>query len=236
MLTALFLLAYASAADVWTQGSGRRGEIVLLPEPGLSLVHTARLSQELAHRGYRVHRVSYDCDAPSLQAIAADLASLNVDESIVIAHGLGARLAIQADLQPAGWLLVGPTLDLLPLQDLTLYPDDPEASERLFGDGVQFACGAELARAELSKWAARGPAPINVSGITAPTLVLVSAGDDVAPVETTVPVALAIDGVDLIRIGVGGWAHADLSHIALTDDPRGRRAIYRALRTLRHRQ
>lgn len=215
--------------------SASPGSVWVIGNPGLAPEATTALAEHLDARRWTVQAIAPDCPLGSLDDLTVALTHAPVGpDDLVVAHGLGARLAVQAGLQPRGWVFVGPLFDTVPVADMvTLAEQGPglqQAAQRVFGT-ADAGCLSDAFIASAASLV-HAPAPIPLDDITAPSIVLVSAGDDAAAVEAVLPATVDLQNTERIRVGIGGWGGHDLSHVALIDTRRGRRLVRRALRRL----
>jgi pimeloyl-ACP methyl ester carboxylesterase len=121
----------------------------------------------------------------------------------VVAHGIGASLALQSGAEAGKWVLLGPVL---------AGPLDHFHPER---------CTAPaLADAD---WT------VDAAAIHAPVVILAAARDDVAPVEVLVPASRRFPDRVLIRLGLGHLDRRDQDHLGLLTDPIAIAATVRAI-------
>lgn len=123
----------------------------------------------------------------------------------VVAHGIGATLALQAEPPAGRWVLLGPVLGA--------GPEGRLPSERCLAPA--------LADADWSF----DPATVQTQ-----VVVLAAALDDVAPVEVLVPASRAFPHRTLIRLGIGRLDARDQDHLGLVTDPIAIAATARATR------
>lgn len=206
--------------------------ILLVETPGTEPVAWRPLVAALESAGEEVRVVAFPCSGDSESFAAAIERAEPAGEYTLVAHGVGATLALQAELRPARAILLGPVLGVEPSAALArvasrpLGPevrlDHPREDAAILGvTGVPLRCVARGFAEDVQAWIATGDVPRRP--IDAPVTVLAAPLDEIAPIELLVPAARALGALDrpvrLIRLGLGDLASRDLDHAGLLTDP-----------------
>lgn len=208
--------------------------VVLLVTPGLDPASFSTLHRKLDRGRHHVRLETVPCPSGGQQATVRFLETLDVEDTVVVAHGLAVPWALDAELRPAGWVWVAPVLDVWPSDDQL--PPDVVARRAAYTTTVYNACSSPSFASSVSAMGSDSSDPDHVQQVSAPVVALVSGSDDVATVEANMPVLLTSPLTTIRRLGVGGWGQRDLDHTELITTRRGQRQIRRALRLLRRQQ
>ncbi len=223
----------------WLAGAAWAGRVLLVETPGTEPAAWRPLRDALAADGHTVAVVAFPCSGTAADFRAAVARAAPTAPYAVVAHGVGAPLAL--DLPAAGWVLLGPTLAPAHSQALdaataaAAQADGPvvlrpTALAAVLGvaDAPLRCVSADFAR-EVARWQSDGVALATPTG---PVTVLAAPRDEVAPVEALVPAARAL-GARLVRLGLGHFDPTDPDHAGLLTAPSAlaetRRAVRRAL-------
>lgn len=208
--------------------------VTLLTTPGLQPSAFATLRRKLDRGRHPVQLVTVPCPSGGREGTIRHLEQLNVNETVVIAHGIGVPWAVDAGLQPTGWVWLGPVMNMWPTDDQLT---EDMASRRAAHVSQAYSACSSVELSESLRSVAEGREPPNLrEQLSAPVVALLSAGDDIGTVEGSLPVLLTTPLVTVRRVGVGGWAHQDLDHTDFITTRRGQRQVRRALRLLRRQQ
>ncbi len=219
-------------------------EILLVTSPGLSVGLYAPLVRELREAGARVTPVSFPCsgDAASLSGAVARVGRGR--PVVVVAHGVGATLALMAAdrLEVARWVLVGPVLDVVPGPWQAEVASMPEVAaldlSRVRWDRADAVLGAGwtevgtcvapgLAR-DVRGWLRTGLVPVDPTAVPEPVWVEVGLLDEVSAVEATVPAARRFPDATVVRPGIARLDPRDYRHLDLVREPAPVRLAARA--------
>lgn len=224
--------------------------VLVVQTPGFAREAFLPLVHALRADGSDVNVLSFPCDEVDVAASVRAAAEGLGPEVVVVAHGVGATLALRSGADVAAWVLLAPVLDVWPTEALSAaaaLPVGPSVDLRvarawnehdlravLLGDPVPaLGCAPVALVAEVQGWVRDGAVPLVLEGLDAPVWIAVSLGDDVASVEATVPAARRINDVRLVRFGRNGFDPEDYDHAGLLDGRRPVRAAARAVRRLR---
>ncbi len=200
--------------------------ILLVETPGTDPAAWRPLIATLESTGERVDVVAFPCSGDAASFAAAIGRAEPDGPYTLVAHGIGATLALQADLHPSRAILLGPVLGVEPsvaLARVALRPLDadvrldrhPDDAADLGVGGVRLRCVARGLAEDVLGWISTGTVPIGP--IDAPITVLSAPLDEIAPVELLVPAARAL-GARVVRLGLGDLASRDLDHAGLLTD------------------
>ncbi|MCB9687386.1 MAG: hypothetical protein H6738_03770 [Alphaproteobacteria bacterium] len=206
---------------VWTPGVGHQGY--------------APLQDALLVAGHEVTVVALPCsgDAEHLAEVVGQRIASQPEPPVVVAHGVGATLALMAADrgEVAGWVLLAPVLDVpdeaatdfvarrpigasVDLSRPLVWRDRDVRRVVLGEDLPPLGCfPAGLAR-DLGRWVGPASPPIPVGAVTAPVWVGVGLLDELAPPEVVVPLAREL-GADIQRIGISGLDGRDFDHAGM---------------------
>ncbi len=208
--------------------------VTLLITPGLQPHSFSTLRRKLDRGRHPVQLVTVPCPSGGREETIRYLERLNVDDTVVVAHGIAVPWAIDAGLHPTGWVWLAPLLDVWPAND---HLTQEVASRRATHVSQAYsACASEPLSSSLQSLA-DGSAQTDIpQQLSAPVVALVSAGDDIATVEASLPIMLTSPLITVRRVGIGAWGHQDLDHTEFITTRRGHRQVRRALRLLRRQQ
>lgn len=210
--------------------------VLLVVTPGVALESYGPLLDALGGADAGVTVVDAPCagqDSAEL-ADAVRRAAARLDRPVVVAHGLGATLALMADPpEVERYVLLAPVLAHLPVVDSRAFAGVPVAGpvelagdgrlsaarDRLVGPGLTYGCAPAGFAAEVAAWAGGAPIPLDLGAVDAPVWMAVSLRDDVAGVEVVVPASRALPARTLVRLGVNRLDPRDYDHAALLLDP-----------------
>jgi hypothetical protein len=162
---------------------------------------------------------------------------------VVVAHGLGATVALAAGGEVERYVLLGPVLgvprsaaidaalDRLPgpvARDVPAPWNGRDLRTVLLGDPVPpLTCFPPGLAAEIRTWRERG-LPLRLDRVDAPVWMAVGLLDEVAPVEVAVPASRALAERTVVRLGIAHLDPRDYTHRDLLLDPVPIRAAVRA--------
>ncbi len=215
--------------------------VLLVWTPGLGHEAFEPLRAALVADGHEVGVAALPCsgDADTLaRSLERRIGALDTSP-VVVAHGVGATLAVLAAQRVAvrGLVLLAPVLDapdhaaarFLAEQPIGARVDlsrplpwrhHPDLRPVLLGEELT-ALGclpAGLAR-DLASWVGPAAPPIDPALVRAPVWVGVGLLDEVAPLEVAVPAARRL-GATVERVGVSGFDGRDFDHLGmLREDP-----------------
>lgn len=207
-------------------------EILLVTSPGLELELYEPLVTELREAGAEVTAVSFPCSGDATSHAESIVRAADGHE-VVVAHGLGATLALSvADrLDVERWVLVGPVLDVvtgpwvheattLPIEGRIELAQLPERADALLGTGWAdvVGCLAPGFARDLQTWARIGELPIDPLSHTRPTWIELGLLDEIATIEANVPVSRTFPNRHLVRPGVARFDPKDYRHLDLVRD------------------
>lgn len=213
--------------------------------PGWPVASFLPLARALAADGHGVWLVELPCAGQGPDDLAAEIAAARAQIAgpvTVVAHGLGAPLALMAHLDADRYALLAPVLGARPLAALDALPRGvavdlstpvpfagTTAQAALFGD-VTLGCTPGPLLDAARAWGAAGAVPVDLAGVDAPVWIGVSLGDAFANVESVVPASRALPDRTLVRMGLDAFDPRDYDHAALLVDRRPIRRLVRALR------
>lgn len=248
MLPAAWAVGDVTVTD-WSASSAREPVLVVVT-PGFAPDGFAPLARALEGRGHDVRLATVGCAAGSVADVSAGLAEAIEalpDDPIVVAHGVGAALALGAAprVTVRRWVLLAPVLDVPPLAVLDhlawlrLGPtldlsgthtwNGHDVTTLLLGDEPPpLGCVSAPVAAGVLDWVRRGDVDIPWDAVAAPVVVLVSLGDDVAGVEVVVPASRRLRDRTVVRLGRNRLDPGDYSHGRMLTDPVPIRAAARA--------
>ena len=227
---------------VWLLGAlalGVQPEIVLVGAPGLDDRAYLPLVQAMRARGAEVSVVSFPCSGDSASLGQAIVRSAGGRDVVLVAHGLGATLAlgVAAQLDVRRWVLLGPILgpvDNAAIQSLRRSPiagpvdlsvpmplNDGIVQDLLLGPHwTEFTgCLAPALARELQVWSVDGWPELSLGQIGDPVWISVGALDELAPVEVLLPASRRFPNRTVIRAGIGRMDRVDLDHLGLLLEP-----------------
>lgn len=209
-------------------------EILLVTSPGLELALYEPLVTELRERGASVTPVAFPCSGDAASHTES-LVRAAQGHTVVVAHGLGATLALSAAdrLDVERWILVGPVLDVVPgpwIHEASALTVDArvelseipvERGDAILGEGWTEVAGClapGFAR-DLQTWARTGALPVDPTRIDEPVWVELGLLDEIASVEANVPASRSFPTRELVRPGVARLDSKDYRHLDLVRDP-----------------
>lgn len=215
------LLALVSAAHAATA--------LLIVTPGFDEVGFLPLQRAIEREGVGVVRVVLPPPASVAEAVEGISAAQRAHpDATVVAHGLGATLAVLAAERGAAprYVLLAPVLGVVPsplMASLAASPPSPAVSLRVGGEGspAQVLLGPDAPplsawgggfAAELQSWVLAGHVPVHLGAVTAPVWLAVGLTDEVATVEAVVPASRALPRRRLVRVGMTRFDPQDYSH------------------------
>lgn len=210
--------------------------VLLVWTPGVGGEAFRPLREALVAAGHEVTVAALPCsgDARTLaRAVERRVEGLETSP-VVVAHGVGATLAVLAAQQVAvrGLVLLAPVLDApdnaaarfvaeqpigakVDLSRPLAWRHHPDVRAVLLGEDLP-ALGcfpAGLAR-DLASWVGPGAPPIDPALVRAPVWVGVGLLDETAPLEVVVPAARRL-GARVERLGVSGLDGRDFDHAGM---------------------
>ncbi|MEQ1504577.1 MAG: hypothetical protein ABMB14_20225 [Myxococcota bacterium] len=220
-------------------------EVVVVVTPGVGLDAYRPLLAALANEDVDPVVITVPCsgDAEALAAIVRRRLA-EVDQPVVVAHGLGATLALLADADVHQYVFLGPVLGVpgaAALDDLATVPVGARVdlrAPRPWGehDLRQVLLGATLpalgcfpaalAR-DLQGWIAARHVPLALDQVTAPVWLGVGLLDELAPPEVVIPTSRALPDRTVVRLGIARFDPVDYDHAALLAEPAPLRAAAR---------
>jgi len=219
--------------------------VLLVPSPGIRAEAYSEVIRTVRASGHEVQVFSWSCigKADVLRQSLAEQAQGRV----VVAHGLGATLALQSQPEVHSWVLMAPVLAIpdsasmraaieqLPSGPVNLAEEgsDGGARDRLLGPGWSEwgTCVAPDLIAQMLSWADNHGVIPGVNEPGAPVWIGVSLLDEMAPPELVIPLSRQGFPRSVTRIGVTGLDAHDRRHLELLHDPAWLRAVKRALKT-----
>lgn len=223
-------------------------EVLLVTTPGVELEGYQPLIRAFRDRDVEPVLVSLPCsgDAAALSETVGRAVRAHPG-AVVVAHGLGATLALVGapDAEVARWVLLGPVLGVpttgsvrqvatLPVAgavalDRAAWVDGHDLRRVLLGDRLPpLGCfPAALAR-DVQGWIRAGSVPVPLESVTAPVWMGVGLLDELAPPEVSVPASRRLADRELVRLGITRLDPVDYDHAALLSDPAPVRAAVRA--------
>lgn len=223
-------------------------EVLIVATPGVGLEGYRPLVAALRDRGVDPAVVELPCsgDAATLSA-AIGRAVRGRPGAVVVAHGLGATLALLGapDAEVSRWVLLAPWLgvpDTAAVRALAGRPVvGPPALDRpapwsghdlrrvLLGDRLPpLGCfPAALAR-DLLGWLEAGAVPVTPEAVAAPVWIGGGLLDELAPPEVLVPASRRFPERELVRLGIQRLDPVDYAHADLLSAPGPVRAAVNA--------
>lgn len=251
----LVLLAIAAAAadvtltDVAPDTAAN--PVLVVATPGVELPSYQPLLTTLRERGHDAHLLEFGCGALDTERLAREVQVARDTlgpATPVLAHGFGATLALASHRAGDGdYVLLAPVLKL-PALALTEHlaglevgasvllsqPHEwngHDAAKLLVGE-LELGCVPAPFAAEVQGWVGSS-VPLSLPEVDSDVFIVVSAGDQLAPVEATVPASRALPRRELVRLGLGRLDHQDFDHGELLTHPTPVRVAARALERLR---
>lgn len=226
-------------------------DVLLVTTPGVRVEVYEPLVASLRGEGAHVRPVAFPCSGDPVDARqAVQRAGEELPPGyVVVAHGLGATLALSAHprLSPGKYVLLAPILDVWPVEvtaelaeravgtslDLSVPLRHGEATvqELLLGpDGADaLGCVAPRIAAEVQGWIRGGAVPLALEDVDVPVWIGVGLTDAVATVEAVVPASRRLPRRELVRLGVGRLDPDDYGHLEMLTAAAPVRAATRAV-------
>lgn len=216
--------------------------VLVVVTPGFELDGYLPLVRALRDVGRDVHVLRFACagqDARRLQDELVAAAATLPDQKAIVAHGLGATLALQAAdrLKAERYVLLAPVLDVEPVAAVSFAAAHVPETDAIDlaravawggGDLADTLLGARhpalgcvpgpFAREALG-WAAAREVPIALESVAVPVWIAVSLGDDVAAIEVVVPASRRLPDRTLVRLGMNHLDDQDYDHGELLTAP-----------------
>ncbi len=218
-------------------------EVLVVQTPGVSRGSYAPLVHALEQEGLEPRVVGFDCGSHDTAALVDQLVAAAGPEPVVVAHGLGATLALKAAprLQGARFVLSAPVLGVLPQPGLleavqgdvglSVVLSEARAAVLLGEPVPALGCVPVPFAAEVQSWVRSGAVPLDLAAVDEPVFMVLSLGDDVASVEATLPAARRLGGPRrVLRLGLSRLDPRDYEHIQLLVEPRVLRVLAREVR------
>lgn len=220
--------------------------VLLVTSPGIALDAYTPLVSELRAGGAEVVPVVFPCSGSFDDHVAQVRRVAGSREVVVLAHGLGATVALNAadTLEVERWVLVAPVLDVVVgpgLEALAAAPvasgvDLRKASDRALevygGEGARerVRCVSAAVAREVQGWMRAEHVPVDPAAVTAPVWLSVGLLDEVATVEATLDTSRRFPDRTVVRPGVNRLDPEDYRHLDLVTDAVPRRlAVHAAL-------
>lgn len=207
-------------------------EILLVTSPGLTQAAYEPLIHELREDGAAIAPVTFPCSG-DLDALTEAVARAGEGRRVVVvAHGVGATLALRAAdrLEVERWVLIAPVLGVVPGPGLTAVSNLALDRSRVDLAGVPAALGdvwlgagweqhatcvaPGLAR-DIQWWIASSHVPVDPSAIREPVWVELGLLDEIATIEATLPQVRRFPSHELVRPGIGRLDPEDYRHLDL---------------------
>ncbi len=224
--------------------------VVLVVTPGVALEAYGPLLDGLRAGGADPVVVSFPCsgDAASMAARVHQVVAAAARPPVVVAHGLGATVALAAapGLEVERWVLLAPVLDVVPVasttwlaglevgpavhleQALAWHGHDDVRPLLLGADLPPLGCvSAGLAR-DVQGWIRAADVPLPLEQVTAPVWLGIGLLDAVSPPEAVVPASRRLPRRTLVRFGVNRLDPDDYDHLGLLTEPPPVRAAVKA--------
>ncbi len=221
--------------------------VLVVSTPGVQRTSYQPLLASLAKNGHHPTFLEFGCgaqDTASMQRAIRDARAQLGPDTPVLAHGIGATLALASHRPGDGpYVLLAPVLALPQLaltQHLASQPvgaslllSDPhewnghDAARLLVGD-LDLGCVSAAFAREVQGWVGSG-VPLSLQEIDSDVFIVVSAGDQLAPIEATVPASRALPSRELVRLGLGRLDSQDFTHAELLTHDTPVRVAVRAL-------
>lgn len=203
--------------------------VVVVVTPGFAVEGFLPLVRALARDGHDVQVASFPCGAGDTAALAEALGAADLPEgATVIAHGLGAPIALRAPLDADRYVLLAPVLDVWPVaatawlagQEIgpSLVLDRPldwrgtDVRRVLLGEAPPLGCVPVGFARDVQGWILEGAVPLDLGAIEVPVRIAVSPADEVATLEATVPAARALPDGRVVRLGLTRMQGRDFTH------------------------
>jgi hypothetical protein len=235
------LLAHLAVASgdyrVERMSASNADQVLVVVTPGFAIDGFLPLIRGLRADGHDVRVLEFDCAGQDAARLAGDLAEAarGLDHPVVVAHGLGATLALMAapELDAERLVLLAPVLDVVPADsvawlaalphgaavDLSAawrWTDHANVARILLGDAAPpLTCAPGPFVDDVQGWIAAAAVPIAFAKVDEPVWIGVSLGDDVATVEAVLPASRLLADHAVVRLGRNrldprDYTHADL--------------------------
>lgn len=209
--------------------------VLLILTPGWDLEAYVPLIRALRDGGSEVGIVTFPCSGGLDDALARVRRAQGAEETVVVAHGLGATLALLAGL-PHRHVLLAPVLDVWPVEDtraLAALPVDVAVDlsaghPDLLGGTPPLGCVAPRLAQTVQGWIREGM-DLPLETVDAHVWIGVGLLDQVAAVEAVVPASRRLPRRELVRLGITRLDPRDYGHVDLLVDPVPIRAAVRAV-------
>jgi len=240
--------AFGAEVRDFTPAEGGRPAVVVVT-PGFSLQAFLPLIRGLLKDGHEVHTIEFACQGQTRRELEAEL--LEAVQALppgqtLVAHGLGATLALGAapsvdryvllapvlDIQPVaatGWLASLPTSSTVDLSQPLAWNGFPVA-DLLLGDPVPLTCASGPWVRELQADVLRGSIELSLERVEQDVWLGVSLGDEVAQIEAVIPASRHLPHRTVSRLGLNALHGRDFSHGAMLTHRIPIRAAMKALR------
>jgi alpha-beta hydrolase superfamily lysophospholipase len=218
--------------------------------PGFDREAFVPLARALRGSGMDVQLVDLGCggeDAAALAEGIAAAAATTPGPDVVVAHGLGAALALRAapSVDAERYVLLAPLIGVVPSASIRWLAERPvgpsvelsapldwngrSIAEVVLGDGAApLGCLSGPLAAELQRWALAAEVPVALEAVAAPVWIAVSLGDELATVEAVIPASRRLPSRAVVRLGVNRMDRRDFTHLDLLVEPAPVRAAARA--------
>ena len=228
----------------WIGAAWAAPQVLLVTTPGVKLDAYLPLIEALRAHEVQVETVVFPCSGSGQDYRDKIRRQCEGQSWTVVAHGLGATLALQSGVQAERFVLLGPVLDVVPglaMQPLIHTPitgmlsletplGEPSLQQLLLGDWEeQLTCVSPAWAKEVQQWLRDSHIPLDLAAIEAPVWLGVGLLDEVATVEAVVPVSRDFPHRTMIRLGVARMDPKDYRHFELLSDAIPLRAAVRAV-------
>lgn len=207
--------------------------VLLVTSPGVRFEAYEPLVLALRDEGASVVPVDFPCSGDAASLSASIVRAAAGRRVVVVAHGVGAALALSVHDQLAveRWVLVGPVLGVVPGRWVTRaaaatvdgtveLPALPRIEEVVGHDARSWTrCLSPALAVDLQGWATARHVPVDPSEVREPVWIEVGALDAVASVEATVPASRRFPDRRLVRPGIARLDPADYDHLGLVREP-----------------
>lgn len=217
----------------WMCAAWAAPQVLLVTTPGVKLDAYLPLIEAMRAKEVRVEAVVFPCSGTGDDYRRKIVSQAEGQGWTVLAHGLGATLALQSGVQAERFVLLGPVLDVVPgpamqplihtsitgVLSLDTPPSEPSLRQLLLGDWEgQLTCVSPLWAKEVQQWLRDAHVPLKLAAIDAPVWLGVGLLDEVATVEAIVPASRIFPHRTLIRLGVARMDPKDYRHFDLLSD------------------
>jgi pimeloyl-ACP methyl ester carboxylesterase len=217
--------------------------VLIVTSPGFGFDAYRPMLQALVDDGVDVRVVEPGC-AGDFQALADRVRAVIASQPappVVLAHGLGAALALAAGGPVDRYVLLAPILGVprsaalddalaaADLRDPVPWRGHDDLREVLLGGPVPtLGCFPAALQADLRRFRAAGELPLSLAEVEAPVWIGIGLLDELAPTEVVVPASRALPHRTVVRLGITHFDPQDYGHLALLTDPVPVRAAVRA--------